>query len=311
MAQGDDAVAWARAQIGKPYVWATAGPNSFDCSGLVYAAYRAISQPVHLGRTTYEMIFNGKEVSKDDLAVGDLVFPYSDISHVQIYSGGGNIIEAPNSSFPVRETQLTTVWRARRVGSTSGDDGESGTPIVNPIRSPDIPNPFEMAQQSAQNVATFWRVTTSPVFWARAGTVGAGVAMIIWGIAFLNRGLAYGAFNSVYSAGKSVLGGLGQGWAFGVGAGATGGIGGASTTVVNTPPASPPALPPVREERIVATVVKREPRRGKARAPRPIPRPSGLSDKEFVDRLARSPMTRRKGLTVTQHDNPLREGGQS
>ncbi|MFF1281946.1 NlpC/P60 family protein [Streptomyces sp. NPDC058299] len=94
------AVAYAYGKLGSPYVWGATGPNAFDCSGLVQAAYR--SAGVSLPRTTYAQIDAGRRVSRSELQPGDLVFFYSGISHVGIYVGGGQMIHAPNPSAPVR-----------------------------------------------------------------------------------------------------------------------------------------------------------------------------------------------------------------
>ncbi|MFD8389715.1 NlpC/P60 family protein [Streptomyces sp. NPDC059680] len=98
------AVDYAYAKLGSPYVWGAAGPNSFDCSGLVQAAYR--SAGISLPRTTYAQINAGRRVSRSELQPGDLVFFYSGISHVGIYVGNGQIIHAPNPSAPVRLAPL-------------------------------------------------------------------------------------------------------------------------------------------------------------------------------------------------------------
>jgi cell wall-associated NlpC family hydrolase len=107
----DSAIAFARAQIGKPYVWGATGPNGFDCSGLIQAAYKYAG--VSLPRTTFQQIFSGREVSKADLIAGDLIFP--DAGHVQIYVGDGQVIESPQAGENVRQTAVWGFWRARRV----------------------------------------------------------------------------------------------------------------------------------------------------------------------------------------------------
>ncbi|WP_208036737.1 NlpC/P60 family protein [Streptomyces cyanogenus] len=94
------AVAYAYGKLGSPYVWGATGPNAFDCSGLVQAAYR--SAGISLPRTTYAQINAGHRVSRSELRPGDLVFFYSGISHVGIYVGNGRMIHAPNPSAPVR-----------------------------------------------------------------------------------------------------------------------------------------------------------------------------------------------------------------
>ncbi|MGA5106291.1 NlpC/P60 family protein [Streptomyces cellulosae] len=99
-ARAAQAVAYARQKLGSPYVWGATGPDAFDCSGLVLAAYR--SAGVSLPRTTYAQIDAGRRVSPSELLPGDLVFFYSGISHVGLYIGNGQMIHAPNPSAPVR-----------------------------------------------------------------------------------------------------------------------------------------------------------------------------------------------------------------
>ncbi|MFC4503148.1 MULTISPECIES: C40 family peptidase [Streptomyces] len=94
------AVSFAYSKLGSPYVWGATGPDSFDCSGLMLAAYR--SAGVSLPRTTYAQIGAGQRVSRAELLPGDLVFFYSGISHVGLYIGNGQMIHAPNPSAPVR-----------------------------------------------------------------------------------------------------------------------------------------------------------------------------------------------------------------
>ncbi|MEU1184355.1 NlpC/P60 family protein [Streptomyces sp. NPDC005820] len=94
------AVSFAYSKLGSPYVWGATGPNAFDCSGLVLAAYR--SAGVSLPRTTYAQIGVGQRVPRSQLRPGDLVFFYSGITHVGLYIGDGRMIHAPNPSAPVR-----------------------------------------------------------------------------------------------------------------------------------------------------------------------------------------------------------------
>jgi cell wall-associated NlpC family hydrolase len=109
------AIKFALAQRGKPYVWGATGPNSYDCSGLTQAAYRAAG--VTIGRTTYDQATYGVAVSKANLQPGDLVFFYSGLSHVAIYLGDGKIVHAPHTGAVVEVAPLS--WMpfatARRV----------------------------------------------------------------------------------------------------------------------------------------------------------------------------------------------------
>ncbi|MFI6566317.1 NlpC/P60 family protein [Streptomyces sp. NPDC050534] len=97
-------LAFARAQIGKPYVWGATGPDSYDCSGLTQAAWKAAG--VSLPRTTYDQVNAGTTVSLTDAQPGDLIFFYDDISHVGIYIGNGMMIHAPKPGAYVREESI-------------------------------------------------------------------------------------------------------------------------------------------------------------------------------------------------------------
>ncbi|MEU6575035.1 NlpC/P60 family protein [Streptomyces sp. NPDC046805] len=102
--QAAKTIAFARAQIGKPYVWGATGPDSFDCSGLTQAAWR--SAGVSLPRTTWDQVNVGTTVSLADARPGDLIFFYDDISHVGIYIGNGMMIHAPKPGAYVREESI-------------------------------------------------------------------------------------------------------------------------------------------------------------------------------------------------------------
>ncbi|GAA3391912.1 C40 family peptidase [Streptomyces roseoviridis] len=103
-AKAAEAIAFARAQIGKPYVWGATGPNSYDCSGLTQAAWRAAG--VDLPRTTWDQVEAGSRVTTAGLLPGDLVFFYDDISHVGLYIGDGKMIHAPKPGAYVREESI-------------------------------------------------------------------------------------------------------------------------------------------------------------------------------------------------------------
>ena len=101
------AVQWAYAELGKPYQWAAAGPNSFDCSGLTQYVWGKAG--VYLGHYTGDQWNRGAHVARWDLQPGDLVFfayntsQPSTIHHVGIYVGGGMMIDAPYTGANVRK----------------------------------------------------------------------------------------------------------------------------------------------------------------------------------------------------------------
>ncbi|MDX3753082.1 NlpC/P60 family protein [Streptomyces sp. AK08-02] len=102
--KAEKALAFARAQVGKPYVWGAAGPDSYDCSSLTQAAWWAAG--VSLPRTTYDQVNAGTTVSLSDIQPGDLVFFYEGISHVGLYIGNGMMIHAPKPGAYVREESI-------------------------------------------------------------------------------------------------------------------------------------------------------------------------------------------------------------
>ncbi|MFJ8788207.1 NlpC/P60 family protein [Streptomyces sp. NPDC102462] len=102
--KAEKAIAFARAQIGKPYVWGATGPDSYDCSGLTQAAWKAAG--VSLPRTTYSQVEAGTTVSLANAQPGDLVFFYDDVSHVGLYIGNGMMIHAPKPGAYVREESI-------------------------------------------------------------------------------------------------------------------------------------------------------------------------------------------------------------
>ena len=104
-------LAYALAQRGKPYRWGAAGPNSFDCSGLVMASYARVG--IKLPHYTGALLGRGVRVSRAALRPGDLVFLTS--GHVSLYIGGGRVVEAPHTGAYVRVVSIYSFYAARRV----------------------------------------------------------------------------------------------------------------------------------------------------------------------------------------------------
>jgi cell wall-associated NlpC family hydrolase len=94
------AVNTALAQRGKPYVWAAAGPGSFDCSGLMEYAYAAAG--ISLPHSSAMQSRMGAPVSRANLQPGDLIFYYSPVSHVGMYIGNGQVVHAPTAGDVVK-----------------------------------------------------------------------------------------------------------------------------------------------------------------------------------------------------------------
>jgi cell wall-associated NlpC family hydrolase len=105
------AIAYAEQQLGKPYLFGGTGPDAFDCSGLVMMAYRAAR--VNIARTSEQQWATETRVPASQVQPGDLVFfagadgtPTSP-GHVGLVIGGGKMIEAFATGFPIRVATYT------------------------------------------------------------------------------------------------------------------------------------------------------------------------------------------------------------
>jgi cell wall-associated NlpC family hydrolase len=118
---GAQAVELARSRIGAPYVSGAAGPDGFDCSGLVYWVYSQLG--VGVPRSAPEQLAWVAPVEMSELQPGDLVFfantsGSSGISHVGIYAGGEGVVMAVNNGDTVREVSLAEAyWSAHFAGA--------------------------------------------------------------------------------------------------------------------------------------------------------------------------------------------------
>ncbi|MFF9393230.1 C40 family peptidase [Streptomyces griseoluteus] len=90
---GARAVAFATAQLGKPYVWGAEGPDSFDCSGLTSQAWADAGTPIP--RTSQEQWRQLSHVDVTEMRPGDLIIYFADATHVGMYVGDGKMIHAP------------------------------------------------------------------------------------------------------------------------------------------------------------------------------------------------------------------------
>ncbi|GAA3787245.1 hypothetical protein GCM10022226_01850 [Sphaerisporangium flaviroseum] len=114
---GDRAANWALTQLGKPYVWAAAGPRAYDCSGLTMRAWQRAG--VALPHWTGTQWSSGRQVPLGSVRRGDLLFfgrrtrHPGTIRHVGIYIGGGQMVHAPKTGDVVR---VASIRRPHMVG---------------------------------------------------------------------------------------------------------------------------------------------------------------------------------------------------
>lgn len=104
-------VAWTRQQVGKPYVWGGTGPNGYDCSGLVFAAYSA--NGVSIPRTSEQQYAACRHIDRSQLQPADPVFfvgavdaSHPSPAHEAMYVGGGDCIVAPRTGERVQYAAL-------------------------------------------------------------------------------------------------------------------------------------------------------------------------------------------------------------
>jgi cell wall-associated NlpC family hydrolase len=109
---GVQALRYALTRIGDPYVWGAAGPNEFDCSGLVMWAYARVG--ISLEHFTGDQWNEGMHIPRSQLEPGDLVFFFQDIGHVGLYIGNGEMVDAPTFG---QDVQIQPVMWSVYVGA--------------------------------------------------------------------------------------------------------------------------------------------------------------------------------------------------
>jgi len=125
------AIAFAQQQLGKPYLWGGTGPDAFDCSGLVMMAYRAAG--INILRTSEQQWASEQRVPASQVQPGDLVFfagadgTPTDPGHVGLVIGGGKMIEAYATGFPIR---IASYLNRGAIGFTQPWADASGKPVA-------------------------------------------------------------------------------------------------------------------------------------------------------------------------------------
>lgn len=113
---GERALAYALAQVGKPYVMGGNGPDVFDCSGLMQQAYLTVG--ISLPRLASQQQYIGTQVALENLSPGDLLYYQDGTSprrgHISMYAGNGLAVEAANPRRGVRIRPLNEGWYAER-----------------------------------------------------------------------------------------------------------------------------------------------------------------------------------------------------
>lgn len=112
--QGALVVQAALTRVGAPYSWGAAGPDAFDCSGLIMWAFQQTGKS--LPHSSQALAAGGQPVAVSDLQPGDIVTFYDDVSHAGIYIGDGMMVHASTFGTPVRVAPISSapIHNARR-----------------------------------------------------------------------------------------------------------------------------------------------------------------------------------------------------
>jgi peptidoglycan DL-endopeptidase CwlO len=158
------AVQYALAQLGDPYVWAAEGPDQFDCSGLMWAAYK--SAGTTLARVAKDQYYTtrSKSVDRYSLLPGDLIFfasgsSWTTVHHVGMYIGNGKMVHAPNSGDVVK---VSTVWWSRFYAATRVIGAVPGPTATTPATTPPATTPPATTPPATTPPATTPPATTPP-----------------------------------------------------------------------------------------------------------------------------------------------------
>ena len=139
------AIAYARQQLGKPYLWGGTGPDAFDCSGLVMMAYRAAG--ISIARTSQAQWATEVKVPAAQVQPGDLVFfagadgTVTDPGHVGLVIGNGKMVEAYATGFPIRVSSYQNrgaIGFTRPAANAKVSPGSSATPPAGGIPTPGV-----------------------------------------------------------------------------------------------------------------------------------------------------------------------------
>lgn len=173
----DRAVAFALAQIGKPYVWGATGPAAYDCSGLTQASWKAAG--VAIPRTTYQQVRIGQAVTYAQAAPGDLIFPFADLSHVVMYLGNGQVVQAPQTG----ETVNVVAYYGSAGGIRRVTD-QAGTGVtVSSASLVTAGNGASSAQSGAINqLHNLFSTLTSGKDWASFAFIVGGFSLLLYGV---------------------------------------------------------------------------------------------------------------------------------
>lgn len=171
------AVQFALSQLGKWYKLGTSGPNTYDCSGLVYTSFgvAGLKKTGYNGgrggisRVTWTQVKDGVSVSKAGMKRGDIVFP--EPGHVGIYLGDGTFVNSPHPGARVRINRVYGFYAARRLIENNTPTSGGGIPTIPIGDSTGVTDTLKEA-------VVVFRWLSDTRNWRRIGYVLLGLALI-------------------------------------------------------------------------------------------------------------------------------------
>ena len=129
--------ATASAYIGVPYVWGGEDPTGFDCSGLMQYAYK--QNGINIPRVAQDQYNSSTKITKEQLKEGDLIFSGTstkNITHVVMYAGNNEVIEAPRTGLKVRRISLDKIKNVVGYGTYLGTDSVTTSQLTSTTTAP-------------------------------------------------------------------------------------------------------------------------------------------------------------------------------
>jgi hypothetical protein len=189
----DQAIAYALAQVGKPYQWGGTGPNSFDCSGLTQQSYKAGG--ISIPRTALLQSHSGTAVGgMNQVLPGDLIFPFVDESHVCMFLGNNNIVEAPQTGEDVHVIPYYAsaggIRRYDPSGGTAITGGIAGSNVGGSVTGNNVLGLSTSATGVLQQLSNIGNSLDSPKDWASFAFLAVGAMLLLFaGIEMLGDSL--------------------------------------------------------------------------------------------------------------------------
>ncbi|MFF0412903.1 C40 family peptidase [Kitasatospora sp. NPDC004745] len=155
--EGRAAVAFALAQLNKPYLWGGTGPEAYDCSGLTSQAWLHAGRPIP--RTSQEQWAQLPHIPLNQLRPGDLIIYFEGATHVAMYIGGGLVVQAPR---PGAVIKVSPIGSMPILGAVRPDPSGAADEAGGAWKVPALPAGWDAVTPIAPSPANQAPVTPAP-----------------------------------------------------------------------------------------------------------------------------------------------------